>query len=135
MLKSSTPKLQMLALLKDKKYLLATVSILLLVTCTGPVANPNSSQPMAAITRTYPPATTNITVPTQVLTALPIATPTSENMLAISLAENEAVDLYGLLELSLQTNLLATNPYDPDEIELVVRFTAPSGREVDVGAL
>src|SRR4030042_4924142 len=134
MLKSSTPKLQMLALLKDKKYLLATVSILLLVTCTGPVANPNSSQPMAAITRTYPPATTNITAPTQVLTALPIATPTSENMLAISLAENEAVDLYGLLELSLQTNLLATNPYDPDEIELVVRFTAPSGREVDVGA-
>lgn len=43
------------------------------------------------------------------------------------------VERYGLLELDLEIDLSVVNPYDPKEIELMVRFTAPSGTQRDVG--
>ncbi len=54
--------------------------------------------------------------------------------LAIMPPVKHTVERYGLLELELQTNLIATNPYDPNELDLEVSFSAPSGKEVQVGA-
>jgi hypothetical protein len=54
--------------------------------------------------------------------------------LAILPAENSTIERYGWLELNLQTNIPVVNPYDPKELELKVRFTAPSGNKLDVGA-
>ncbi len=61
-------------------------------------------------------------------------TPSSDYTLVILPVGEIPVEQYGLLELDLQTNLPIVNPYDPKEIELKVRFSAPSGRKADVGA-
>ena len=58
----------------------------------------------------------------------------SGNTLTILPGEEKPIERYGVLELALQTDVPAVNPYDPKEIEIKVRFTAPSGRNVDVGA-
>jgi hypothetical protein len=57
-----------------------------------------------------------------------------EARLAIALPANDTVGLYGLLELNVQTDIPSVNPYDPDDIELKVSFSAASGREVQVSA-
>jgi len=108
--------------------------ILLLVGCVGGGTDTGVLQPTAVTTRTYPPTPPDTSVPTQILTQLPVATPTSDHALAIVPPGNEPVERYGLLELDLQTDLRVANPYDPNEIDLRVRFTAPSGKEVEVGA-
>jgi hypothetical protein len=108
--------------------------MLLLVGCTGPVLNPSILPPTAAFTRTSPPISTKATAPTQELTALPTARLSSDYSLVISPVEDASVEHYGLLELDLQTNLQATNPYDPNEIDLRVRFTAPSKKESETEA-
>ena len=115
-------------------YFLLVISILLLVGCTGPTTIPSVIPTTAVVTRTSPTTPTDKTVPIQAPTKGPAATSSSDYTLAITSVENEAVDLYGLLELDLQTNLQADNPYDPNEIDLRVSFSAPSGKEVEVGA-
>ena len=54
--------------------------------------------------------------------------------LTILARDEKPIERYGMLELALQTDIPTENPYDPKEIELKVRFTAPSGRKADVGA-
>ncbi|HSB88455.1 MAG TPA: DUF5060 domain-containing protein [Anaerolineales bacterium] len=54
--------------------------------------------------------------------------------LAIGPLEANEVELYALLELDLHTTAAADNPYDPEELDLRVDFTSPSGAIVDVGA-
>ncbi len=58
----------------------------------------------------------------------------SGNTLTLLPVEEKPIERYGMLELSLQSDVSIANPYDPKEIELKVRFTAPSGRKEDVGA-
>ncbi len=60
--------------------------------------------------------------------------PTGDETLTLTLAGNRATELYGLIELDLQTNIQVTNPYDPNELGLKARFTAPSGKVAEVGA-
>ncbi len=108
--------------------------MLLLVGCTGSALNPSILPPTAAFTRTSPSIPTDPTIHTQELTALPNAALSSDYSLVISPVEDASVERYGLLELDLQTNLQASNPYDPNEIDLRVRFTAPSGKESETGA-
>jgi Domain of unknown function (DUF5060) len=54
--------------------------------------------------------------------------------LAIGPLGSSHVELYAMLELDLQTNATAGNPYNPEEIDIRVEFTSPSGRALDVGA-
>ena len=46
----------------------------------------------------------------------------------------DTIPLYGLYETTLDTGLVATNPYDPAQVDIVAQFTAPSGRQVEVDA-
>ena len=108
--------------------------ILLLSGCAAPITNPSNLTPTAVVTQTVPVTLPDAAVPTKEPTQQADVTSSSEYTLAISPAEPEDVDLYDLLELDLHTNLKAANPYDPNEIDLRVSFSAPSGREVAIGA-
>jgi len=54
--------------------------------------------------------------------------------LAIAPLGSDPIERYGLLELDLLTDVIPENPYDPDELDLRVEFTSPSGTVADVGA-
>jgi len=43
---------------------------------------------------------------------------------------NRAPALYGLVEFTLDLSGSYTNPFDPEQIEVLGRFTSPSGREI-----
>lgn len=44
------------------------------------------------------------------------------------------VGRFELVELEIQTDIVPRNPFDPDELDIRVEFTAPSGKTVEVGA-
>lgn len=44
------------------------------------------------------------------------------------------IDRYEMVELQIETDIVAANPFNPEELDLRVAFTAPSGREVEIGA-
>ncbi|MDQ2997198.1 MAG: DUF5060 domain-containing protein [Chloroflexota bacterium] len=46
----------------------------------------------------------------------------------------ESGKLFGLTELEIETDAIARNPFDPAQLDLSVRFTAPSGKAVLVPA-
>jgi Domain of unknown function (DUF5060) len=54
--------------------------------------------------------------------------------LAIAPPPSGQIERYGLLELDILTNVTPQNPYDPDELDLRVEFSSPSGSIADVGA-
>ncbi len=60
--------------------------------------------------------------------------PADPSLLSITFQNNRTITLYSLVEIGIQTNLPASNPYDPQEINLRVSFTAPSGKNETVGA-
>jgi len=105
-----------------------------LVGCTVPGTVTSAALPTPASIHTSPPKRIDTAIPTQPATLPPAKSPPSGPALEIIPAITAAVERYGLLELDLQTDLKAVNPYDPGEIDLRVHFTAPSGREVVVGA-
>lgn len=120
--------------LKKNRFFMVVIMMLLLIGCVGPGTKTSVLLPTASITRTPPPTLADTTVSIQISTQLPTTTPSNETALEIVPPENVSVDRYGLLELDIQTSLQAANPYDPNEIDLRVRFTAPSGRGVEAGA-
>jgi len=119
--------------LSENRFFLLVIMMLLLVGCKGSGTMTNALPPTAII-QTSLPTLPDTAVVTQVPTQLPAITSSSEYTLAIAPEESASVEHYGLLELNLQTNLQAVNPYDPNEIDLRVSFSAPSGKEVEVGA-
>jgi hypothetical protein len=54
--------------------------------------------------------------------------------LAIGPLESDVVERYHLLELDIQTEVAVDNPYNPEEIDIRVEFTSPSGHVLEVGA-
>lgn len=106
---------------------------LLLVGCTGSVAIANELLAVGRIRASKPTAVAAATLE-PLPTPLPGLRHSSDDTLEIIAPENKTVEQYGLLELDLQTSLKAVNPYDPNEIEIKVRFIAPSGKEGNVGA-
>ncbi len=108
--------------------------MLLLAGCTGAAGIANDLLLAAGSLRSSKatPAVASFLDP--LLTQFPTALPSSEYSLAIVAPKDKVVERYGLLELDLQTNLQADNPYDPNQIELKVGFIAPSGRKLEVGA-
>jgi len=60
--------------------------------------------------------------------------PSNQYTLTIEPIRSLTIERYGLLELELQTDLPIVNPYDQSEIDLRVRFTSPSGKNMEAGA-
>jgi hypothetical protein len=54
--------------------------------------------------------------------------------LSIAPPASGQIERYGLFELDILTNVIPENPYDPDELDLRVEFSSPSGAITDVGA-
>jgi hypothetical protein len=54
--------------------------------------------------------------------------------LTIAPPDSDEVPRFGFLELELKTGIVPDNPFDPDEIDLRVEFTAPSGAKSETGA-
>jgi hypothetical protein len=46
----------------------------------------------------------------------------------------DKVGRFELLELEIQTELIPTNPFDPEELDIRVEFTSPSGKMSEIGA-
>jgi len=72
-------------------------------------------------------------------TPAPIASATARETagarpLAITPLLSEEVGRFELLELAIQTDLTTSNPFDPDELDIRVEFTPPSGATVEIGA-
>ena len=84
----------------------------------------------------------SLLIPNKVLLSTSTSTPTVEPtsfdgsapFLQIAPLSKTEIGQFDLLELEIQSNLAVTNPYDPNDLELRVRFMAPSGKEVDIGA-
>jgi hypothetical protein len=58
----------------------------------------------------------------------------SDTPLAISLPVGFTPTRGSLVEFDLQTSVQAANPYDPNEIDLMVRYTAPDGTKFSIPA-
>jgi hypothetical protein len=105
----------------------AGLSMLWLAACApvipnfGPTRTPSSLIPLA--------------------TLVPLPSPTARHTavgetgrLAIASLAGEEVGLYEQLELEIQTDIVPANPFDPQELDIRVKFTCDSGTTVDIGA-
>ena len=54
--------------------------------------------------------------------------------LAIAPVARTELGLYDLLELEILTDIVPANPFDPDELDIRVEFTSPSGKKSEIGA-
>ena len=72
-------------------------------------------------------------VPIATATA-PETAPGTAGPLAIAPLAHSEVGRFGLLELTIQADIAASNPFDPEELDIRVEFTSPSGTAVEVGA-
>ncbi len=108
-------------------WFLGLAAILWLATCRLPTVIGGSSPPEMVLT----PIATLVPIPSATARETVVG---PAGTLAIAPPESEELALYDLLELDLQTDIPTSNPFDPDELEIRVKFTSPSGKEVDVGA-
>jgi hypothetical protein len=104
-----------------------SLSILGSASCSAPAPGPA-------------PAST-VSAPTPRPTLAPIQSARAEETvskpmgpLAIFPLSGEEVERFGLFELEIQTDIAATNPFDPEELEIRVKFSSESGTTADVGA-
>jgi hypothetical protein len=79
--------------------------------------------------------------PTPVAPVSPIAPATPEETppgpagpLAIGPLPSDEIGRYDLLELDVQTDIQVANPFDPEELDIRVEFTSPSGEKSEIGA-
>ncbi len=54
--------------------------------------------------------------------------------LAIISPVPDKIGLYELLELEIHSDFVPANPFDPDELDIRMEFTSPSGKIADIGA-
>ncbi|MBP1692898.1 MAG: hypothetical protein H6Q37_781 [Chloroflexi bacterium] len=141
--------------LRKACLVIAGLALLWLASCKpfGMPSSPVNLEPTSTVTSTLEsnltattPATTNGLPATQTIstsspgaTLIPTATPapvTSATVqpLAISPLKMDKVGRFELLELDIKSNIVVANPFDPNEINIRVEFTSPTGRIVDVGA-
>ena len=100
------------------------VAMLWLAACgtAGQAGDPDSAAPSVP---------TLAPIPTQIP---PATSAGSGQTLAIGPLESDQLEVYGLLELDIQTGITAVNPYDPGELDIRVEFSSPSEARVEVGA-
>jgi hypothetical protein len=65
---------------------------------------------------------------------VPETTASLEAPLAIVSPILGEIGRYELVELDIQTDIVAANPFDPEELDIRVEFTSPSGKTVEIGA-
>jgi len=58
----------------------------------------------------------------------------AEGGLAIAPLVQTELGLYDRIELEILTDIVPANPFDPDELDIRVEFTAPSGKRSEIGA-
>ena len=116
---------------KVQSFLLRSAGLLLLLAaCTSapPPPAPTSALPTPA------PSATQAPVPTQAPDPAPTAS-AAQPVTRLALRQvSRPGKLFGLAELEIETDGVVANPFDPAQIDLSVRFTAPSGTTVLVPA-
>ena len=117
-----------------KNSLLVVVLLLLLIGCTRSAAHLSGLKLSPSLIPVNLPLQSLRTLFVSALLQEPPTSSTEISTLAILPVKQKTVDLYGLLELGLQTNLAVSNSYNPNELELRVSFSAPSGKEMDAGS-
>jgi hypothetical protein len=120
--------------LRINQCILLLIMMCLLVGCNGPAVAVNEISPTYSTLPSYPPTRLTPTLPEKLPTVKSDSNKLGSARLEIIAMTQECIERYGSLELSLKTDLQAENPYDANEINLRVIFTAPSGNESDVGA-
>jgi len=118
---------------------IASLSMLWLAACQPSVTTSRPASPEAVSTLTASPAPIASATATATLTpvapAIPSETATVQaGPLAVVSPMPERVGRFELLELDIQTDIIPANPFDPEELDIRVEFTSPSGKTVDVGA-
>lgn len=99
-----------------------------------------SSEALVSLSPTIQPQAMPTSSPTtsspQVLEKCPGKTdiPESSEALVILLPTDSDPKYGSLVEFNLQTSLKTNNPYDPEEIDLMVHYTAPDGSQFSVPA-
>jgi hypothetical protein len=123
---------------------LASLAVLWLVSCKPPVSTPPATPVLPFLEVTVPPTPGSpgpevIASPTATLEPIPSPiieeTVTSQpEPLAIAPLKSDEVGRFELLELEIQTVITASNPFNPEELDIRVAFTSPSGKTAEVGA-
>jgi hypothetical protein len=54
--------------------------------------------------------------------------------LTIAPLGKQEIGRFDLLELEIETDVLPSNPFDPDELDIRVELTSPSGKKAEIGA-
>jgi hypothetical protein len=105
----------------------AVVLVAVLVACgPGPMAIRSPvGQPSLAPIATLKP------IPSATARLTPVGA--AANLAIAPLAQAE-IARFERLELEVQADIVPSNPFDPDELDIRVEFTSPSGETVDVGA-
>jgi hypothetical protein len=89
---------------------------------------------VAFLPTTQPPEFTPGPAPTAAPCPGKAALPESDEPLSLHIASTPAPARYELVEFDLQTSVVAQNPYDPAEIDLLLNVTAPDGRQFSIPA-
>jgi hypothetical protein len=119
--------------LKISHYIAFILVTLVIAGCNKTVVSVNEAVPTYPASQPYPPIRLNPTLPEELPTAISTSTQSGLARLEIVPVTQESIERTGKLELALKTDLQAENPYNADEIDLRVIFTAPSGKQSDVG--
>jgi Domain of unknown function (DUF5060) len=104
-----------------------SLAFLLLASCQP--AAPTASAP--SLEEGSPPAATLVPIPST--TPRKIASP-PPGPLTIAPLDSDEIAQFGLLELEIQTDIVPSNPFDPEELDIRVEFTSESGTTAEVGA-
>ena len=113
---------------------LVIMGILALTSCSPRQEGFSVLPPTTLPTQTNLPRPTFTNIPKLPPTLPKPITPTGAQPVAIITPSNDLIERYSMLELDLQTTLQVNNPYNPDELDIKVDFTSPSGDVVKVGA-
>jgi hypothetical protein len=68
------------------------------------------------------------------IASLPLPAAASASAMALTIDGNDRVGRHEKIEFKLQVQRIFANPYDPDEAEVNVEFTSPSGKKLIVPA-
>lgn len=121
--------------------LIACLLSLWLTSCEQSDVVDVTASPEVTFTASVSPVPIASAVSAATATALPTVSPSvpatstiEEKPLSIALLSSETIGRFEMLELDIQTDLIANNPFDPEELDIRVEFTSGSGKTMEVGA-
>jgi hypothetical protein len=127
--------------LRKAWLIVASLALFWLASCepsgtkVSPTSSEVSSMPATSVLPSAVVTTPAKTRPVPTLLATEQVSPTSEErMLAITSLMPDEVGRYELLELDIHSGIIPDNPFNPEELDIRVEFSSPSGKLVEVGA-